>query len=150
MCLARFFALSYLLLLWTVVPAHCESTATGTRELCVITAPVLNLRMIWNVAEAKLQDTCLWDPSKEPRLSVPQAITAARAFLNSRGEPDQLQLWSVELRRPTKTVPGESLYFYLVTFEDPGQRNAKNLERVYVPVVVLLDGSGVPPIVIKQ
>ena len=147
MCRARLITVSYLVLLCAVAPARGESKAAGTRELCLISAPILNQRMIWSLPEAKLQDTCYWDTRREPRLSVPQAITIARSFLNSRGEPDQLQLRSVELRRPTKTLPGESLYFYFVTFEDPGKRD---LEKVYRNVVVLLDGSVIPPVVIKN
>ena len=138
---------SFLLLLGAVAPARCESKAADTRELYQVSSPALHLKMIWVVGEAKLQDTCVWDTRnlKEPPLSIPQAITAARSFLSSRSEPDQLQLWSVELRRRTNSSPGEQLYFYVVTFDDPGQRE---LEKKALSVVVLLDGSCVPPIVI--
>src|SRR4051812_14128825 len=140
--------LSFILLLSVIAPAYCESKAAGTRELYQSGSPALHSKTIWLVAETKFQDTCLWDTRnlKKPPLSIPQAITAARSFLSSRGEPDELQLWSVQLRRPTKTVAGESLYFYVVTFDDSGQRE---LEKKVVQVVVLLDGSAVPPIVMN-
>jgi hypothetical protein len=144
MHIARF-VIVFFVLLSSAVSAHCESQAAGMRELYQVTVSKLFSRTLWLVPEAKFQDTCFWDTRnlKQPPLSVTAAITAARSFLSSRREPDELPLWSVQLRRPHNATASESLYFYVVTFDDSGQAK---LDKKFVTVVVLLDGSVIAPL----
>ena len=142
--MSRTVILSFLLAISAAIAPHCQSQTGRTRNLYSITSSGSHERPLWVIPEVKFQETCYWDTRnlKEPPLSVMAAITAARSFLSSRGEPDQLPLSSVQLRRPINAVAGESLYFYVIVFDDSGQAEC---EKKFVHVVVLLDGSVLAP-----
>jgi hypothetical protein len=117
-----------------------ESTATGT--LLLVTVSSQHETITWSTREARLQDSGLWDSRHEPRLSITQAVSLARSYLKSHGQPDQLPLLHLALRRPERLDRPNEFYFYFITFDDPRSLDPSTRQDV----VVLLDGSVVEPV----
>ena len=89
-----------------------------------------------------MQDSGLWDSRHEPRLSITEAVSIARRYLKSHGQPDQLPLLWIALRRPENLNRPNDLYFYFITFDVPHSVDPATAQDV----VVLLDGSVVEPV----
>jgi hypothetical protein len=77
-------------------------------------------------------------------LSIDQAVKAARAYLLSTGEKEveTFPIRSVALQTAMGTKT-DGLYFYFITFAD--QRRPKESDNPWIDVIVLLDGSVLPP-----
>lgn len=134
------FAIASATLLSLTASAHCESTPTGNLELVTVIGP--HFRISWSAPEAKLQDVGLWDSRHEPRLSITDAVSFARRYLKSHGQPDQLPLLSIALRRPQKLDRPNEFYFYFISFGDAHSVDPATAQDV----IVLLDGSVVEPV----
>ena len=136
----RHFVITCLVVFSFAVLGHGESTARGTLLLVTVSSP--HETITWSAPEAKLQDSGLWDSRHEPRLSITRAVSLARSHLKSHGQPDQLPLLLIELRRPQRLDRPNDFYFYFLTFDDPRSLDPTTRQDV----VVLLDGSVVEPV----
>lgn len=97
----------------------------------------------WIAPEATLRSKSEWTSDREPPLSISQAIKAARMHLKSLRCPDTLPVRSITLQVPMRSNPGERIFFYFISFDDPTRDEPPPED---VDVLVLLDGSIVIPV----
>ena len=139
MLLSTSFVIVIVALSFLPAAVRAESAATETRDLIELFNP--HSKTTWSVAESRLQDTGGWDGHGEPPLSLSRAAAIARSYLESRGLPVDRGIAKIELRRPAQLeIP---YYFYFVSFDHP---RSEKLETYEEHVVVLLDGTVVPPV----
>jgi hypothetical protein len=113
---------------------RAEPSATQERE--ITNAGGEGWQMSWRVPVDRLERASKWNSGSEPPLSVGQAVTKARDYLRSQGQPNQLPLTSAELRH-VNGAP-RPCFAYVLHF---GESLREGL------VVVLLDGSVVRPVI---
>jgi hypothetical protein len=115
---------------------RAEPTPTQERELFNVSG--LGLEMRWRVSQEKLEHSSQWNTRSEPPLSAAQALTKARSYLASHGQPSQLPVTSIELRHVNEAPP--TCFFYLLQFGEQFEPENGSV------IVMLLDGSVVVPV----
>lgn len=121
-------------------PGRSESTATGMCE--ILRASGHRWTITWTVPNAVVMDAKSWDQRKGPPLSLEQATAIARSYLRRQGARADLPVCYSELIHPPLVDSRIPFYFYFIDFDD--FRQSEPPQHV-LQVVVLLDGSVVPP-----
>jgi hypothetical protein len=112
----------------------------GDREIMTVTGP--HWKITWTVSEEKFITVSHWDSKNDPPLSPAKAVEIARSYLRSRHQPAEASVFSISLQRQPDPRFTESNYFYYIRFDDSKEADPEKNE---VSVVVLLDGTVVPP-----
>lgn len=119
--------------------AQGESTAAGMCEIMAVMGRGWSIS--WKVPNAMVMDAKSWDVRGEPPLSLDRATAIARSYLRSHGQPADRAVERAELIHPPVVDSRIPFFFYFIGFEDPSEPPPKQV----LDVVVLLDGSVVPP-----
>lgn len=115
---------------------RAEPTAVQERE--IYNAGGNGWQMSWHVSEKTLKDVSQWNAGSEPPLSAGEAVTKARSYQASHGQPSQLPVARVELIHQQDTPP--SCFFYVIQFGESFDPTNGSF------IIMLLDGSVVSPV----